>query len=201
MSKRDKNNVRSIFLITLLIMTAMSCNKDQEYEAYGEPPFGPPELTKVEQSREKFYQIETLQQQLESKLQKLLTAEHAFDNNISHYSELLRAYKLNYDRAITNADAKGTLLALQKAAAYKNIVRLEREKIESAQTELSNLKEQVKLDVTLLESMDTKSLEEMLTKLDIAITAISPLANELVVNPGGVNLPPLEQVWSEYIRT
>ena len=200
MCKYHKCNVHFLSLLAILIMLISSCKKN-EYEAYGEPPSDPTKYSKAEQSLQKYYQIENLQRSLSEKYNKLITAENEFDRSITTYSLVLRSQNTPLNETIADPQLKGKLLALQKAVAYTMIVHKEIENINLAQIELSNIKEQVRLDITLLNSLDQESLDKLLTQMDVVINTVTPLASELVINPENIELPSLEQVWKKYVRS
>jgi len=200
MCKYHKCSVHFLSLLAILIMIISSCKKN-EYEAYGEPPSDPPKYSKAEQSLQKYYQIENLQRSLSEKYNKLITAENEFDRSITTYSLVLRSQNTPLNETIADPRLKGKLLALQKAVAYRMIVHKEIENINLAEIELSNIKEQVRLDITLLNSLDQENLDKLLTQMDVVINTVTPLASELVINPENIELPSLEQVWKNFVRS
>ena len=162
--------------------------------------------TPSEVSKDKLEEVIELEQTLVNRNTSLQETLLAFKKKIDIYSNTIK--RIAEESGITtftesqkNKRIQQYLSAIAKANAYREIIGREIQHIQSAQHELKGLKLHLGLDIDLLEGLETEKLEQLVAKLDVAITQYQPNAKELVLALDEKDLIPNDEIWAQYISS
>jgi len=206
-------NRKAYFWLIILVLIFCACDKPETKSPPKSPapkvtqPKAPPISTKSKKvlSQEKLTEIISLIAVIEAKLISIREAIQKTDAKIQvHVAEIKaekrRSGQSSYAEIERNRAIKIRLETIQKAHAHKQILLEAAHTSVLGKTELEGIKEQLDLDIIILETMEDAKFDQLVDRANLIVTKWQPQAKKLPYPPvKGSDRKELKEIYELYI--